>query len=199
MQYLKKLQKIKTDIQKPCIVLATRIGKWYNPIDMGLIAALGGNKIHSELVFLNLGLGLGNINSFSSRGRVKNIFIPGKHKRKEKKGVRFSYVDYYKGKWKFTLLQLNTAEVNKVYNKARTIIGCGYDTPGAVFNCGFDLPVDKKDKYWCSEACAYALKEVYKIEENLTPEELEDEIFSILKDGYNRKNDKTQLTKRQKQ
>jgi hypothetical protein len=143
------------------ITLATRIAQWYNPIDMFLSRALNSKYIHSEIVF-------NRNDSFSSRGRTKDV-------EPRRKGVSFAEVDYHKGKWLFTTThKVKNDQRAIVRARAKEIVGKKYDTLGAIFNAGFRLPIDKRDKFWCSEACAYALQDFYPVlkDNKITPEKL---------------------------
>lgn len=154
----------------PKLVLATRIVQPWNPLDVLLGIALGSRYIHSELIFPDMKL---EHKSFSSRGRVKNVSISDRTKRKEKKGVYFASVDYQKGRWLYTDLLVSETEKKDVYGACLALAGCGYDTPGAVLNCGLHLTIDKKDKYWCSEAVTCVLSTVLGLRrDNLTPQQL---------------------------
>ena len=146
------------------ITLATRAAKWYNPIDSFLSAMLRSKYIHSELIFDN------NYKSFSSRGRIKGI-VP------KKKGVSFAQVEYGRGDWIYTKIgEVKMPEhESMVLSRCNEIKGKKYDMPGAMFNAGFRLPIDKADRFWCSEACAYALQDFYKVlgrSDNVTPGKL---------------------------
>ena len=156
------------------LVLATRIAQPFNPIDMGLRIALGSDKIHSELIF-NTG------ESFSSRGRVKNIYIPSKRRRRDKKGVQFAKVDYSKGKWIFNSFYVSLLEERIIFHRCENLIGRKYDSLGAIFGCGLGLPIDRSNSYWCSEVIACVLQEVLKIEnDNLKPDELYQAIITYI-------------------
>ncbi len=159
------------EIMSPNLTLITRIAEWYNPIDVGLSIALGSRYIHSELRFDNSFSWTHN--SFSSRGRVRNVEIKTRTKRRDKKGVHFAKVNYNKGCWLYTTIPVHRHQAELIHNRALGIVGRGYDSAGAVFGCGFDLPVDHRDKYWCSEAIVYALKKELSIPiDNLTPHQL---------------------------
>lgn len=148
------------------IYLVTRIAKWYNPIDAFLAYVLKSKYIHSELYLI--GRKSKKQRSFSSRGRTKNM-TP------RFKGVNFAHVNYKKGKWVWNEISITTVEYYEIINRCNLILGKGYDIAGAIGNCGFGLPIDDREKFWCSEAIAYVLGLKY---DNLTPRELREMVLN---------------------
>jgi len=148
------------------IYLVTRVAKWYNPLDVVLAYVLKSKYIHSELYFPDKKNK--KQSSFSSRGRTKNM-TP------RFKGANFAHVNYKKGKWVWDKISINSAEYQEIIAMCYDIVGKGYDTAGAVGNCGFNLPIDNRKKFWCSEAIAYVLGMKH---DNLTPSELREKILN---------------------
>jgi len=148
------------------IYLVTRVTKWYNLLDMVLAYVLKSKYIHSELYFPDKKNK--KQRSFSSRGRTKNM-TP------RFKGVNFAHVNYKKGKWVWNEILVSYYSYNDIMHRCYNIVGKGYDIAGAVGNCGFGLPIDDREKFWCSEAIAYVLGLKY---DNLTPRELRETILN---------------------
>ena len=136
----------KTRDNKVTLVLATRIAQWWNPIDRFLSSVLRSKYIHSELIMPDKGC-------FSSRGRTKdtNPRVP--------KGVYLANVNFKKGKWIKTEFQVSKKQLDVILLRMICILNKKYDIAGAVFTCGLNIPIDKKSKFWCSEAVAYVLQE----------------------------------------
>ena len=154
------------------IVLAVRVGKWYNPIDGFLMSQLKSRYIHTELIFYaelmkKYGINMHGKESFSSRGRTRNVYP-------RKRGCWFANVDYSKGEWIFIVLtKIRGEEILKAYQRAMYLVGRKYDRLGAILNCGLDLPYDNKKRDWCSESNAYVLQPIYDLKtDNLKPGEL---------------------------
>ncbi len=120
-----------------------------------------GKYIHVELIFPEPLIYMES--SFSSRGRVK-------HLDNIKRGVHFAKLDYDEN-WDFLSFNVSQKDALKIRKTAQSIVGAKYDNIGAIFWAAYDIPIERKSRWWCSEAIAHCLGiEKYR----LTPVELYD-------------------------
>jgi hypothetical protein len=135
-----------------------------------LMAQRVGKYIHVELIFPEPYV-YGRT-SFSSRGKKSS-------KQNRRKGVSFVRIEYsHPERWDFYTLPHYQSDIKITLIRDRCLqiakTNAKYDAIGAVLWAGFDVPVEEKTKWWCSEVIAWVL---YCIPYRITPLELYNDIF----------------------
>lgn len=76
----------------------------------------------------------------------------------EEKRVRFKNIEYKKEHWDVFYIN-KEINIDRVYNKSRSIIGKKYDWTGVLLTQVFNRRQHNFEHFFCSEACHFVLKD----------------------------------------